>query len=133
MFRNRLIYRIETLDGIGPYQDHPNININDCPSYWRAPQPYDIKSVYYNKDYRMKYQIHDFYYAFPNLPALNRWFNKKRRRIFAQSGFVCSVYKIRECYVIADKYQCIFLKKKATKVDQYNLISLDSLAIPALG
>ncbi len=131
MFRNKLVYRIETSDGVGPYYGYGPIC--EYPSLGRAPQPYNIKEKYYNKHYRRKYNMAEFYFAFPNLPALNNWFIKKRRQYFAEHGYVCSVYKLRECYVISDKYQCIFLKKKATKVDQYDLVTLDSLAIPALG
>ena len=108
-----IVYRIETLDGYGPYS-HEKINfppeLQDIES---NPLPMnDGISLYTSR----KYFAGDWYFGFHTVDLLFRWFGPYWDFLVSKN-LKCSIYNIHHARVKKGNTQCAFVKDLAVLVD----------------
>lgn len=105
-----LVYRVETINGVGPYR--ADIIADDTPSTPTHPTPQNDGIDWWKV---RTYPFDDYYCGFVSIEQLKEWF---AMYYHALVNGLCrvAVYKIHHKRVLKGKHQCIFVKHLAERL-----------------
>ena len=113
------VYRIEKR-GRGPFQYYPTAD--DCRLEYSIncdlPTPEFDKGI--DRDVLRKIWIEDYRFGAPTGNALKEWV--KKPDVLHRLGFKVSLYKADKASTISSEIQSMFLKRKAKKVKEWEIV-----------
>lgn len=112
------VYRVETLDGCGPYNGSKDVKFPSLGVLHPGPRQDGIRDF--------DSCVHHF--GFASIEDFQNWFGLRfiRRNLF-KAGFVLNKYRIRKEYVVVGGRQVAFEKKKAKRVGTFDVRSDERL------
>ena len=120
-----IVYRVETVDGIGMYGCGVNCVNFEMDDDRRHPLPKDDAelSVFWE---RLSSDDRDgIRFGFSSIDQLKSWIYKKSwRKEIAKSGLIVSVYRAR--FVRVGATQAVFKLKTAKKIGTVDILNLDA-------
>ncbi len=106
------VFRVETLDGAGPYRNTA-IGYELCSLHGGTanhPGPFDDRTADGNRLINFLLQNKSYFFGFASLEQLLAWFLDELE-LLAQHGFIVSVYESSQ--VVCGKFQVIFIKQSS--------------------
>jgi hypothetical protein len=109
----KTVFRVENKKtGLGPYQDEHEITFVLSKNHTGPKYPFvEIDDL-------CKLRVHgDVFFGFDSFDDVFDWFTSEEIANLYQQGFVISVYKVCDMYVVKSYKQVIFNRDLADKID----------------